>query len=369
MEILLGLLLAGSTLLLVYPFVLYPLLLACLPRHDPPAARLRPDTPRCALLIAARNEAAELPELLRRLRSLRRAWPELRITIWNDASTDHTGRLLDTAGGGIAVRHARQPVGKAAALRAMIDGEEADLLFLMDANIRFCPGDLLALRRYLDDPGIGAAAARLVQDGAGNSRIGRFYRGLEDRIRLLETATGSTMGCDGALWAIRRALYPRFALAEADDFRPSMEALLAGRRVVMAEDVHVRELAPPDRRGFARAFRIGCGAWHAHRSIWPRIGRLSRLDRFKYVSHKLVRWFAGLWLVLALAAALGLAVVAGWGAMAAGVLGVAAVLGAAGVFPFSAPWGIGVQMLGTTLGVLHAMRGRALHRWTPVRAR
>ena len=47
--------------------------------------------------------------------------------------------------------------------------------------------------------------------------------------------------------------------------------------------------------GAARV-RIACGAWHADRAIAARMDGLGPLDRFKYLSHKRMRWFSGLWL-------------------------------------------------------------------------
>ncbi len=355
-----------SALLLVYPFAIYPLLLrllpsAPLPRMDGPVPR------RVALLFAARDEAADLPHTLRMLSDVRMHWPDLQILAWEDASRDTTGRLLRGARSLVRARHADQPVGKAEGLRRLIDETDAEILVLMDANVRFRGDTLRRLVAPFADPSIGAVAARLIPGGA-DAAVGRSYWRLEEYIKRQETRSGSMIGCDGALWAIRRDLYPRFGTAASDDFRPSMEALLSGRRVVSVPQVEVREAAVPDRHGFARAARVACGAWHAHGQIRRRLHLLSPLDRFKYVSHKLLRWFSGLWLVSGGAAALGLAAVHGVFVPAVILIAVGALGAALGLPVVSALWRIAQGFLGTTWGVLRAMRGGTRVHWTPVRA-
>ncbi|MSU90641.1 glycosyltransferase [Rhodobacteraceae bacterium 2CG4] len=355
-----------SALLLVYPFAIYPLLLRLLRAEAPPQAR-GPLPRRVALVFAARDEAADLPRTLRILSMVRMHWPDLQILAWNDGSRDGTGRLLRGARSLVRARHAVHPVGKAEGLRRLIDETDAEILVLMDANTRFRPEALRTLVAPFADPSVGAVGARLVPCGAA-AGVGRAYWALEERIKRLETRSGSTIGCDGALWAIRAELYPRFGAAAADDFRPSMEALLAGRRVISVPQVEVREAAVPDRHGFARAARIACGAWHAHRQIRARLHRLSPRDRFKYVSHKLLRWFSGLWLLTGGAAALALAGLYGHGAAAAVLLGAGLAGAALGLPGPATAWRICQGFLGTTWGVLRAMRGGTRVRWTPVRA-
>jgi len=355
--------------LLIYPFTLYPLVLLLLPRR----AILRQGgsgrAPRAALMFAARDEARDLPVTLRSLHSLKQHWPELQILAWNDGSTDATGEILDGAADILRPLGVDRPVGKAAALWHMMAETDAEILIFMDANVRFRAGDLADLRHVFSDPQVGAVGARTVHAGAGGQGlISRAYWALEERIKLLESASGSTMGCDGALWAIRRADYPRFDDRAADDFRPSMEPLLRGRRVISLPGLAVRERPDPAEDAARRAARIATGAWYAHRQIAPRLASLGRLDRFKYVSHKYLRWFSGLWLALALASGFAIAALTGWGLEAAAGAAVFGLAARVGLWPFAGVWSIGARFLATTGGVLRAMRGGAQPAWQPVRA-
>ena len=358
-----------SGILLVYPFTLYPMILLLLPRRPILGQRGIGPAPRAALIFAARNEARDLPVTLRSLHSLKRQWPELEILAWNDGSSDATGEILQGAAEILRPMGVDRPVGKAAALWRMMAETDAEILIFMDANVRFRAGDLADLRHVFRDVRVGAVGARTVHAGAaGQGLISRAYWALEERIKLLESATGSTMGCDGALWAIRRRDYPRFDDRAADDFRPSIEPLLRGRRVISLPGLAVRERPDPAEGAARRAARIATGAWYAHRQIAPRLAALGRLDRFKYISHKYQRWFSGVWLALMLASGFATAALTGWGPETAAAAVLLSLAARWGLWPVAGIWSIGARFFATTIGMLRAMRGGAQPAWQPVRA-
>src|SRR6056297_1060608 len=76
MFLLAGAVFVVSGFLLLYPFVLYPLILSVLPRRPILRQGAGGPAPRMALLFAARNEARDLPVTLRSLQSLKQHWPE-----------------------------------------------------------------------------------------------------------------------------------------------------------------------------------------------------------------------------------------------------------------------------------------------------
>src|SRR3546814_4106513 len=77
---------------------------------------------------------------------------------------------------------------------------------------------------------------------------------------------------------------------------------------------------------FRRKVRIACQAFNCHRLLRPRLRKLPPLDRFKYVSHKVLRWFGIYFLAAGILAAggwllwHGLGLVAVAGAVAAAAL-------------------------------------------------
>ncbi len=356
-----------STGALVYPFLIYPLVLRLLPKCSP-EPRTGPIPRRAALLIAARNERAVLPDLLRRVQALRGSWPGLQVLIWQDGSTDGSRAILQGWPAGITVLHSPKPVGKAAGLRQLLNAVDpsVDLLVFMDANTEAAPQALGHLRMVFADPNIGAAAARSISTGP-KTGLARRYWALEEHIKRLESATGSTMGCDGAFWAIRRDLYSPAQGAECDDFVPSMRVLQLGYRVVSAANAAVSEPAISDAHAPARAVRIAAGAWHSHRRLWPGLRTMSRLDRFKYLSHKLMRWFAGLWLAMAATSAAAILVLADQAALLLSVMALGALAGLLRLPIWRGVLRIGWGFLATTLGVIRAQFGYGARHWNTVR--
>lgn len=358
------------SVLLIYPFALYPLILRCLPTAErrrwvgtPPA--------RIAMLIAARDEAAAIPATVMALRGAMSRLPGLDVLLFDDGSRDSTGPVLSRAaeriGDRFRVQRVVRPVGKAEALaRLRPAAGDADLLVFMDANVRVTPAAIEDLVSVFKDPTVGAAAARFRQDGA-RGRIGRAYWKLEEEIKREETRTGSTVGCDGGLWAIRAAAFEAVPKGASDDFYPSVRALTKGWRVVSAGEVQAEEAVVPDEALFRRTSRIANGAWHAHRALVPHLRELPLLDRFKYVSHKLVRWFAGVWLFGALMAWAVFAIALGYGA-AVTLAAALAVLGALiGVPPLRVAARFALAFFGTSWGILRAMFGADEPVWAPVR--
>ena len=108
---------------------------------------------------------------------------------------------------------------------------------------------------------------------------------------------------------------------------------------------------------------------NVHRLLRSRLRRLSLADRYKYVSHKLLRWLSGYLLVAAgLSLACGLAAMGAWD-----LLGVAAASGAVTLLvglarPASLPGkalAIATAIAATSLGVLRSLRGDRFQVWTP----
>lgn len=356
--------------LLIYPYLIYPILLRLLPKKATCVKNVDPQQ-QFSLLFCARNEASALPETLTRLRLVKSRWPELQILAFNDASDDETGALLDQARDILTVTHGLSQVGKATGINRLLQQGKSDIVLFMDANVIVVPTEMISFRNYFANPDVGAVGAHLLYVDAGDpsAQTGSAYWRLEEQIKALETGSGSTMGCDGALWGIRRSLYPVFDTAQCDDFRPSMQPIFEGMRVVSAPDIRAIERIETDgATEFIRKIRVACGAWHAHRAMRHDLARMHLIDRFKYNSHKVLRWFSGLWLILAVTLAGMIASALGMLMLYLGILLISLGLAGLGLRPFSVVLQIALAMLATLIGILWASLGRSQEQWTPVRA-
>ncbi len=370
------LLLAGLggllTLLAVHPFTTYPLSLRILPRRFARPVLGDPGPPASiALCVCAYNEEAVIEAKLENMLSMRRAVPGLEILVYVDAATDRTAALLAPYEGQIRLVAAAARQGKTLGMNTLVGMTRAELVVFSDANVLFAPDAITRLVAPFDDPDVGAVCGHLrYQDPDGNedAQAGSLYWRLEEHIKALESQTGSVMGADGSIFAIRRNLHSAPPPDLIDDMYVSLSILCSGSRIVRVDDAHAVEtsVSRPEEE-FRRKIRIGCQAFNVHRTLWPRLRRLPALDRYKYVSHKLLRWFA-IYLLAGAALSLMAAVsLAGgpWATVAASAacLALASACAAARGGKLVALRDILSAFLATGIGVAQSLRGERFQTW------
>lgn len=359
--------------LLVYPYLVYPFLLRWLPQR--PMRKSRTDKS-ISLLFCAYNESASLGAKLDNLRKLKGAHPELEILAYDDGSSDDTAANLARHPELVTLVRGPGRSGKAAGMKRLAAIATGDILVFTDANVLCAPDALDRLLPYYGDPEVGGVCGTLRYENPAASttaQIGADYWSLDENLRSLESATGNVMGADGSIFSVRRDLYPSFPNTLLDDFTVSMSVIFSGHRLVKAPDVLAYENSVTVRREeLRRKIRIGARAWHTHAWMRGQLREMSRLDRFKYVSHKLLRWFGGAFLLVGLVSGMAaLALISAPAfliALTSGVLTSLFVVRAR-TGPIAKLAEIVLSMLATLAGVINGMRGRTVVTWTPAKSR
>jgi cellulose synthase/poly-beta-1,6-N-acetylglucosamine synthase-like glycosyltransferase len=363
-------------LLALHPFTTYPLSLRLMRRFVPPRPlRIGADPARqsFAVCLCAYNEERVIEAKMQNLLALREREPGLEILVYVDAAGDRTAEILKRYADRITLHVSPERHGKTHGMNLLVSKARASILVFTDANVMLDLEALDRLRRYFTDPAVGCVCGNLVYTNGGDSvtaASGSLYWRLEEGIKKLEEATGSIMGADGSLFAIRRALHHPPPDHIIDDMYVSFRILCDGYRIVQATDVRAyEESVTSPREEFRRKVRIACQAFNVHRLIWPRLKRLDRLTLYKYVSHKLIRWLSIYFLVLAGLAFEGALLAAGLYelalGLAAGGLGMLAAGHYAGIKPFAQLTDILAALLGAGLGVWQSLRGNRYQTWTP----
>jgi cellulose synthase/poly-beta-1,6-N-acetylglucosamine synthase-like glycosyltransferase len=376
------LLILGIAALLVamHPFVFYPLSLIALRRFRTVPVTPRPpqtsDGPRYAICVCAYNEEAVIQRKAENLLSLRRVIPDLEILIYVDGASDRTADLLAPYALDFRIHVSLQRHGKTHGMNLLVAASRAPIVLFTDANVMLDAASLLNLSRYFADPRVGCVCGHLVYTNSGDSATagaGSLYWRLEETIKRLETETGSTVGADGSLFAIRRHLHRPPPDDLIDDMYVSLRILCEGYRIVQAQDVVAyEESVKSGSEEFRRKIRIGCQAFNVHRALWPLLRGTDALTRYEYVSHKLLRWLSGYFLAAAwLLTAAGVAGV-GYGGLAGFILLSPALLfllgGVRRMDPFAQLWGLLTSLLGTALGVRLSLRGERFQIWSPAQS-
>jgi cellulose synthase/poly-beta-1,6-N-acetylglucosamine synthase-like glycosyltransferase len=360
----------------LHPFITYPASLAILARwrgRSILSENVPPPAGRVALCVCAYNEERIIQAKAENMLAMRQAVPNLDLLVYVDAASDRTAELLQGFSDQIRTIVGEGRHGKTYGMNRLVATTDAEYVVFSDANVMFARDAIIALLRPFQDPEVGCVSGHLVYTGgSGNATAsaGSAYWRHEEMIKELESRTGSTMGADGSIFAIRRALHYEAPPDIIDDMFVSLSILCDGYRVVRADKaLAYEETVSRSCEEFRRKIRIACQAFNVHRLLWPRLVRLSMLDRYKYVSHKLLRWLAIYWFGLAaLCAMFGLHLMGHTRVtIAIGLLGMT--LGIAGLAKPTGPlrklMEIFLAFVATGLGVLQSLRGERFQVWTP----
>ena len=370
----LGALLLVSLVAVLWPFLFYPLVLRALPTQ--PERPIAGPTPSASLLFCAYNEADAMPDKLANLAMLKRQHPSLELLAFDDGSSDGTGDLIAAQGDLVTLIRGPGRSGKAHGMKQLAARARGDILIFTDANVLLDPeaiDNLLARYADLDIGGVLGSLHYVGQDESATASVGSLYWRIEERLKDEESRTGNVMGADGSIFSIRRSLYPDFPDSVLDDLTVSMAVVFAGKRLVKAKDVIARERLVTARKDeYRRKVRIAARAWHTHSHLRPQLRRMAAIDRCKYASRKIVRWFGGLFILTGAVAAGALALRISPMLYLIGALVVALVIWRgirARSGPFAALVDVLIAYAATLQGVAKAMTGRTVTIWNPAKSR
>jgi cellulose synthase/poly-beta-1,6-N-acetylglucosamine synthase-like glycosyltransferase len=366
--------LAGVFLLLVlHPYTFYPLSLTLMPKR--PLKKPEPGwtRPSVAICMSAYNEERVIVAKVESLLEMAKAYGPVSIHIYVDGSEDRTVELLEPYRDRVQVVASKARSGKTVGLKALVAGANSDLIAFTDANVEVPPSALINLVEALQDPDVCLASARLTYNNrvaTGASTSGAIYWNIEEFIKSLETATGSLIGVDGALFVIERSSYVAPPDALIDDLYVSMQALLGGKRVVSAQSVLVAERGAISwTEEFDRKARIACQGMNVHRAIWPKLVKAPPVIIYCYLSHRFLKWLTPFNLVLTGAFFYaGLAVTFGpaWPTLIASLSFIGLTLGAWFNLPYCRTVAAAFAALaGVATGQIEALMGRTYTTWSP----
>jgi cellulose synthase/poly-beta-1,6-N-acetylglucosamine synthase-like glycosyltransferase len=357
--------------LAAHPFITYPLSLRWF-RETLPTRSIANAPHSFTICMCAYNEEAIIEKKVQNLLALKRRLPDLQILIYVDAATDRTAEILRPFANEIECHVNASRRGKTFGMNLLVSKARGDVLVFTDANVMLASDCLEALQQDFSDATVGCVCGQLTymnSDQSITAATGSFYWRLEESVKRLEHRSGSVMGADGSLFAIRRTLHSTPPDHIIDDMYVSFMVLMQGYRIVQSTTARCYEAsASSGREEFSRKARIACQAFNVHRLLWPQLRRLDALTIYKYLSHKVLRWLCIYSLgaaALLLMAGLVLSDHRGWALALLSVGSVAILLGLKSVTPFAQLIDMLLSMSGAGLGVWKSLRGERFQTWTP----
>lgn len=283
-----------SVFLVVYPYFVYPALLALLRRVVPRPPRKAPIEPRVSVLIAAFNEEDVIAAKIENSLALDYPADRLEIVVASDGSSDSTNAIAARYADGRRVRLAAFPLnrGKLVTVNDVIPQLTGEIVVFSDASSMLNPESIRILVSNFADPDVGAVSGAYLVRNPARAALGPqedFYWRFETALKAAEADLSSTLGAHGALYAIRRDLYPfpeRGVIN--DDFVIPLRIVALGYRAVYEPGAVAVEEAH-EMEGFRRRVRITSGNIQQLREL-PRLLMPPRLlPLFFFVSHKAMR--------------------------------------------------------------------------------
>jgi len=320
----------GAMALASYGYVGYPLVLTCLTafrKRGGEAVRsltetLRPAEPSLAdakgiyptvsLIIPAYNEHEIIRDKIKNSLSLDYPADKLAIVVASDGSTDGTNDILrEYDGQGITAHYFSPRSGKMSALNKTLSRVASEIVVFSDANTMYRPDAIQKLVRNFRDATVGAVSGQVILRNTHVSfgQSEELYYRYERYLQKKETALGSMLGADGAMYAIRQKLFsPPPNDTILDDFAIAMGAVRAGYRIVYEpEAIGDEETSPNLKSEFNRKSRIVAGAVQMTKRGYGIPASGQKRLWFQFLSHKFLRWVMPLVLIALFAANLRLA--------------------------------------------------------------
>ena len=368
--------------LVVYTYLIYPVLLWLLGagRKMPEYAPLS-EWPTASLIIGAHNEEAVLRAKLENALATDYPAERLDIIVVSDASTDGTDRIAaEFAERGVRLHRQETRGGKTEAQNAGVRLARGQFLAFSDANSMYAPSALKRLLAPFADERIGCVCGELQyanpdEQGAGKGE-GLYWR-YEQFLKRRESLLSSTLGANGAIYALRRELFVELRGDIISDFVAPLHAWRRGFRIAYEPTAVATEYSSV-RFGdeFHRRRRIVSRSLYG---LWTEVGVLNPFAHFFFAfqmsSHKLLRWLVPVWLLVVLAVNVPLAASEYYGlllALQVAFYGLAALglllperLGR--YWLFYVPAYFTATNLGTLLGLLSFLTGRRHRVWQPAR--
>jgi cellulose synthase/poly-beta-1,6-N-acetylglucosamine synthase-like glycosyltransferase len=296
------------------------------------------------MIVSAYNEETVIREKIENALSLDYPEERLEILVVSDGSTDRTCAIAaEYVERGVALLHYEGRIGKTACLNRALPTATGEIVVFSDANSAYGRGALRALTQPFQDGTVGFVTGwTKYSSGAGSPDVVSLgiYSALELVTKELESRLGSCVGADGAIFAIRKALYVPLRDYDINDFVLPLAINQQGYRGVLEREAICSEKgAGSPKAEFQRQVRITNRTIRAifnyRRLLNPfRFGFLS----FELASHKLCKFLVPLFLIALLASSWPLAKYGGFYALALavqglfyGAVGVAALVPTSGI--------------------------------------
>jgi cellulose synthase/poly-beta-1,6-N-acetylglucosamine synthase-like glycosyltransferase len=295
--------------LLVFPYIVYPLLLKILAigKTSNTITYTIEELPAISILIAAHNEEAVIEEKLQSIFSGKYPPEKMEILIGSDSSTDRTNEIISVLSkkySQLKLKAFTERTGKVNIINKLAGSASNPILVITDANVIFDKDTLVKLIRHFKNPAIALVDTNMLHKGLKREGISyeeSFYIRGEVSTKYNEGILwGTMMGPFGGCYALRKEYFtpvPENFLV--DDFYINMKVLEnGGKAITEVKALVFEDVSNELMEEFRRKIRIATGSFQNLFVFTPLLFRFNAIS-FCFMSHKVLRWKGPLFIIIA----------------------------------------------------------------------
>lgn len=293
--------------LVVYTYLIYPVVIKLISLFFPLNSSGYSNHS-VSVLISAFNEERVIEERIRNISEQEFDFSLLEVLVGSDGSTDATNELilkLQQEYTWLKVFIYKTQRGKAIILNDLADKAQNEILVFTDANTMFNRNSIVKLTESFSKKTIGGVSGRLILEDLPTSSIKgikeKDYWEYETFIKKSEGRCGSLIGANGGIFAIRKQLYLKMPLDKAvtDDLFITLSILSKNQKFIYQYDAVAKEEVAPDIKSeFRRKLRFAATNFQTLAIFKHLLFSKNFLLSFAFWSHKVIRWFIPLVLIL-----------------------------------------------------------------------
>lgn len=297
--------------ILFYIYFGYPILLFLLSTFKKNDIKINEKYfPNVSLIIAAYNEEAVIKDKIENSLKLKYPKDKLEIIVFSDASNDRTDEIVKNyERQGVKLVRIEGRKGKTICQNEIVKLAKGEIIVFSDANSMYEPNTIKKIVRNFFDQEVGCVVGELkygefFQIEDINVVIGEdVYWSYDQILKKLESKISSLVAGNGAIYSVRKIIYVPLENNMISDFVEPLRIFKKNYRVLYEpEAIAWENTAEDSQKEFRRRIRIVTRSVY---SLFKDKYLRELLNPFRYgifsiqlLSHKLLRWFSGVLLIL-----------------------------------------------------------------------
>lgn len=302
-----------SVFLLIYPYLIYPIILNIINLffNEKQIEYNLSDVSNVSIIISAFNEENIIEKKLNNILDIKYPNDNIQVLVGCDGCTDNTVNkinefIVSNKLQNVFLYNFKERRGKISVINDLVKLSSNDILILSDANSMMNTNSLIEITKHFQEYDVGiVAGAKKISIGqtSDTSNEEGLYWKLENYLKIKESNIYSTILADGSIYAIRKDLYP-FPNSNivTDDLFISLSVLENKKKIIYNPNAFIFEDSEEDCKSeYKRKKRIASGCFQLIGRIIKNVfTKFNFLISFMFISHKVLRWFGFLWLILIL---------------------------------------------------------------------